>query len=239
MRFQHHEHRLFSVTWRRVVLDEAHIIRNHKSKASIAAHNLKAASRWALTGTPIVNNLKDLWSLLRFLRISGGLDNFQVFNSTLIRPLNNAEPQAQQLLQVLIGTLCLRRVKNMEFIQLGLPEMTVLVRKVQFRPEEKKKYELLEMEAKGLLHQAREGGVDQYRFLLEILLRMRQMCNHEALCGSRIESLLKLAGVERVDLDEENIKALQDLLGMVGSLPRRLKIGLANANIGSRGAGGV
>ena len=65
---------LFSVQWRRVVLDEGHIIRNPSTKAAIAACSLLAQSRWVLSGTPIVNSIKDLYSMLKFLRISGGLE---------------------------------------------------------------------------------------------------------------------------------------------------------------------
>ncbi|KAF8241560.1 hypothetical protein K440DRAFT_641993 [Wilcoxina mikolae CBS 423.85] len=207
---------LFAVKWRRVVLDEAHLIRNPKSKASLAAHGLDAASRWALSGTPIVNNLKDLYSLIRFMRYSGGLAEFDIFNRTLIRPLNRGELGASQLLQILMATVCLRRLKDMKFVDLRLPEMTEFLHKVEFWPEEKEKYDVLEMEAKGLLAKYQKGkntnGADEYRFLLEILLRMRQMCNHQTLCGDRLESLMKLAHTDKVDLTDENIRALRDLL---------------------------
>lgn len=70
---------LFSVQWRRVVLDEGHIIRNPSTKAAIAACSILARSRWVLSGTPIVNTIKDLYSMLKFLRISGGLEKLGKF----------------------------------------------------------------------------------------------------------------------------------------------------------------
>ena len=208
---------LHSLKWRRVVLDEAHQIRNPKAKSSRAATNLNALSRWALTGTPIINSLKDLYSQLRFLRFSGGLSELDIFNRVLMRPLNRGEPTANICLQALMASLCLRRTKDMKFVDLKLPSLTEYVHKIDFWPEEKKKYDLLDKEARGMLEElkaksAQQGPKDQFRFLLEILLRMRQMCNHHSLCGERLQGLMKLAGQSRVELTEENIRLLQDLL---------------------------
>lgn len=75
---------LFSINWRRVILDEGHTIRNPQTKAALAASNLMAHSRWVLTGTPIINNLKDLYSLVRFIRLTGGLERLEIFNRYVI-----------------------------------------------------------------------------------------------------------------------------------------------------------
>ncbi|KAL8685772.1 MAG: hypothetical protein Q9218_007554, partial [Villophora microphyllina] len=163
---------LFSVNWRRVILDEGHQIRNPTSKASIACTNLTARSRWVLTGTPIINTLKDLYSLVRFLRLTGGLERQDIFNSVLIRPLNSGSETASLLLQALMATICLRRKKEMSFVDLRLPELTEYVHRVDFLPHEREKYEALQAEAKGLLRDARtkEGtskGGETYRHLLE------------------------------------------------------------------------
>jgi SWI/SNF-related matrix-associated actin-dependent regulator of chromatin subfamily A3 len=115
---------LFSVQWRRVVLDEGHIIRNPSTKAAIAACSLLAQSRWVLSGTPIVNTIKDLYSMLKFLRISGGLEKLELFNSILARPLAQGDPEADVLLQSIMRTMCLRRKKEMKFVDLKLPELS-------------------------------------------------------------------------------------------------------------------
>ena len=75
-----HSQGLFSKIWRRVILDEGHTIRNPQTKAALAACNLMAHSKWVLTGTPIINNLKDLYSLIRFIGLTGGLERLEVFN---------------------------------------------------------------------------------------------------------------------------------------------------------------
>jgi SWI/SNF-related matrix-associated actin-dependent regulator of chromatin subfamily A3 len=115
---------LFSVQWRRVVLDEGHIIRNPSTKAAIAACSLLAQSRWVLSGTPIVNTIKDLYSMLKFLRISGGLERLELFNAILARPLAQGDPEADALLQSIMRTMCLRRRKEMKFVDLKLPELS-------------------------------------------------------------------------------------------------------------------
>ncbi|KAL8839507.1 MAG: hypothetical protein Q9170_001730 [Blastenia crenularia] len=211
-------HGLFAMNWRRIILDEGHQIRNPKAKASLACTGLLARSRWVLTGTPIINSLRDLYSLVRFLRMSGGLERLEIFNSVLIRPLRDGEEEGSLLLQALMGAICLRRKKEMSFVDLRLPELTEYVHRVEFLPHEREKYEALQAEAKGLLHvaQTREGtskGSETYRHLLEILLRLRQVCNHWKLCGERVTSLLAALETSKVvDLTPENRKALQDML---------------------------
>lgn len=60
---------LFSSSWDRVVLDEAHKIRNADGRAAACARNLQAPLRWAVTGTPLVNSIKDVVSLMAFLGV--------------------------------------------------------------------------------------------------------------------------------------------------------------------------
>lgn len=207
---------LFSVTWRRLVLDEGHQIRNPKAKMSLAASKLEAKSRWVLTGTPIVNNLKDLYSHVKFLRLSGGLAEFEIFNSTLIRPLKNGENGSRLLLQALMSTLCLRRMKDMKFIDLKLPDLSFHKYTVRFLPHEQERYDAFKAEGQGLLQAVKvKKGENNMTHLLEVLLRLRQTCNHWKMCGDeRVRKLLELVeGNTTVDvLNPANRKALQDLL---------------------------
>lgn len=210
---------LFSMNWRRVILDEGHIIRNPNTKSALAATNLRSQSKWVLTGTPIINNLKDLYSLVRFIGLTGGLERLEIFNSVLIRPLNQGDVNASLLLQALMATICLRRKKEMKFVDLKLPELSEYVHRIDFLPHEREKYDALQAEAKGLLttykrSQNKSGKPqDTYRHLLEMLLRLRQVCNHWKLCGERVTSVLsQLESQKTVDLTPENRKALQDML---------------------------
>ncbi|KAH7072928.1 SNF2 family N-terminal domain-containing protein [Paraphoma chrysanthemicola] len=213
---------VYSVKWRRVILDEGHNIRNPKAKKTIAVCNLMAQSRWALTGTPIINNLKDLYSLIRFLRLSGGLDRFDIFHGAIMRPVLQGDLQGNRALQLLMAGICLRRKKEMSFIDLRLPDLSEYVHKITLHPHEQEKYDALEAQAKGTLDIYRKNiggqkGMDTYRHLLEVLLRMRQLCNHWQLVGEeRLDSIMKQLEAEGiVDLTEENKAALQAMLQLL------------------------
>ncbi|XP_067653851.1 helicase-like transcription factor isoform X2 [Haliotis asinina] len=80
------ERPLHKVDWLRVVLDEGHVIRNPKAQQTKAVMELKAQRRWVLTGTPIQNSMKDLWSLINFLQVSP-LTERQWWYRTIERPL--------------------------------------------------------------------------------------------------------------------------------------------------------
>ncbi|KAK3687472.1 helicase-like protein [Podospora appendiculata] len=211
---------LSKVDWRRIVLDEGHIIRNAKTKTAVAACKLKARSRWVLTGTPIINNIRDLHSLLKFLHITGGIEQPEVFNTLIARPLGYGEATAEVLLQSLMKDLCLRRKKDMKFIDLKLPPKTEYIHRITFWADEQKKYDALLAEAQGVLeayknpsNAARKGG---FQSVLERLLRLRQTCNHWTLCKQRIADLLKvLEDQDIVPLNDENRAILQQALQLV------------------------
>merc|ERR1719323_3009267 len=132
---------LLNVAWERVILDEAHTIRNPQSLTSQAVCRLKAARRWAVTGTPIQNKELDLYSLLRFLRCYP-FDEYQVWK----RWIDNKSSQSQERMNTLIRTLLLRRTKEQKSNVTGtklvnLPEKFKLEHKIQLSEEEKKVYD--------------------------------------------------------------------------------------------------
>ena len=90
---------LQDVNWLRVVLDEAHLIKNPNARMTRAAVSLQAERRWAVTGTPIQNGVKDLLSLMMFLKLQP-LDEKSFWNRTIQRPLLSGDASGFMRLQV-------------------------------------------------------------------------------------------------------------------------------------------
>ncbi|KAB1273780.1 Transcription termination factor 2 [Camelus dromedarius] len=98
---------LLRVVWARIVLDEAHNVKNPRVQTSIAVCKLQAQARWAVTGTPIQNNLLDMYSLLKFLRCSP-FDDFNLWRSQV----DNGSKKGGERLNILTKSLLLRRTKD-------------------------------------------------------------------------------------------------------------------------------
>ncbi len=69
----------------RIILDEAHTIKNRNTAASKAATEIDASFRWCLTGTPIQNSMTDLFAMVRFLRIEP-YNDWSFFNRRIVKP---------------------------------------------------------------------------------------------------------------------------------------------------------
>ncbi|XP_043513996.1 transcription termination factor 2-like isoform X2 [Frieseomelitta varia] len=141
----------YEIHWERVILDEAHIIRNHKSQASQSVCGLVARKRWALTGTPIQNKEMDLYSILKFLKCSP-FDDIRVWR----RWVDNKSAAGRQRLATVMKTLMLRRTKQ-ELQAKGalesLPEKFVEEISVKLDPDEQLVYEKILIYSRSLFAQ--------------------------------------------------------------------------------------
>ena len=84
---------LANTLWLRVVLDEGHVIRNPNAMMSKAVHALKSARRWVVTGTPIQNSMKDMFSIISFLKLEPFTDR-QWWRRTMERPISEGDQGA-------------------------------------------------------------------------------------------------------------------------------------------------
>ncbi|KAK3339998.1 RAD5-like protein [Lasiosphaeria hispida] len=105
---------IFSLNFFRVILDEAHNIKNRQSKTAKACYEITAEHRWALTGTPIVNKLEDLFSLVRFLRVEPW-NNFSFWRTFITVPFESKDfMRALDVVQTVLEPLVMRRTKDMK-----------------------------------------------------------------------------------------------------------------------------
>lgn len=130
--------------WRYVVLDEGHKIKNDKTQIAMALQGLQAEYRLILTGTPLQNNLEELWALLHWLYPSvfakNTADKFaDAFNLTLGKNILDFMDHARGLLELVM----IRRMKDSETVDLGLPPKTELLLYLPLTPMQRFWYKRL------------------------------------------------------------------------------------------------
>lgn len=199
------------IEWWRIILDEAHVIKNVNAQQTRAVTSLNAKRRWVVTGTPIQNSSVDLFSLMAFLRF----EPFSIksyWNSLVQRPLAQGNEKGLLRLQVLMATISLRRTKDKGLI--GLPPKTIETCFVELSAEERELYDRMESEAKSVVRNYIHAGsvTRNYSTVLSILLRLRQICTDLALCPSDLKSLLPSNNIEDVSNNPELLTKLVSLL---------------------------
>src|SRR5690606_32459374 len=102
---------MFQIKFFRIILDEAHNIKNRKSLQAKAATSVDAECRWAVTGTPIHNHIDDLFSLFHFLRVNPHGD-WRWWSKNIAKPFEKKKPEAVEALQTVMKELLIRRTKN-------------------------------------------------------------------------------------------------------------------------------
>ncbi|XP_014237620.1 transcription termination factor 2-like isoform X2 [Trichogramma pretiosum] len=110
--------RLFKINWERVILDEAHYIRNCKTKVCKAVCELTSKHKWVLTGTPIQNKADDFYALLKFLQCKP-FDDWVTWKSWV----SNESENGNKRLAVLTKALMLRRTKEELIMKNAVPEL--------------------------------------------------------------------------------------------------------------------
>ncbi|XXG96437.1 hypothetical protein Hte_002720 [Hypoxylon texense] len=126
---------LRNVEWFRIILDEAHEIRNRATKQFQVVVNLAAQYRWCLTGTPIQNSLDDLGALVTFTKVPL-LENPATFRRFIATQSNSETRGHIKNLRTLLGSICLRRTKDI----VGLSDPIQQTRRLEFTPTEREEY---------------------------------------------------------------------------------------------------
>ncbi|MBL4629892.1 MAG: DEAD/DEAH box helicase, partial [Paraglaciecola sp.] len=196
---------LKDVHWHTIVADEAQALKNPLAKRTKAAYALKSDFKMITTGTPIENNLTELWSLFRFIN-PGLLGNIKRFGERFSLPIENADEEplaahkASQALKTLIQPFILRRMKNQVLTE--LPSRTEINIRVEMSAQERDFYEALRLNAIDNISQNGQqanAGEQRIRMLAE-LVKLRQAC-----CNPKLV-------MAETDIPSAKLAALNELL---------------------------
>lgn len=185
---------LYLITWHRIILDEGHIIRERRTRQSRACCALHGSRRWVASGTPFQNKIDDIYSLIKFIRVDQ-LMSYKIFTQIILQPIKSRNPSGQDRLHKLLQNLCLRRLKTTQITDdhtgvnkdlLVLPPKSIRLRIVELDSAEKKLYDLLASTGKKQFNKMIQSGgraeiMKNYAHILEMLLRLRQCCDHSTL----------------------------------------------------------
>ncbi|CAA9989905.1 DNA repair protein RAD5, putative [Plasmodium knowlesi strain H] len=182
---------LYRITWRRIIIDEAHVIKNKNSIQSIAVWKLRGERNWCLTGTPIQNSIFDIFPLFRFLGIKP-YGTIEWWNKEIIDYVNrNKLNIALDVVRKISSPILLRRTKksktkNGDYI-ISLPKKNVHLLKLKFSMEEEDFYRAIFYRSKTKFDTYMHDGnvLSHYSHVLQLLLRLRQCCSHPLLLFSK------------------------------------------------------
>ena len=198
-----------------IVLDEAHMIKNARSKTTQVVCKLNARHRLCLSGTPLENHLGELWSLFHFLA-PGFLGAEKAFGRIYRQPIEKErdEQRRDQLVQR-VAPLMLRRTKRT--VVHDLPPKTEMVRYVELNPQQMELYEAVRASMDKRIHEeiARQGIEASRMLILDALLKLRQICCHPR--------LLKLPSAQLVK-DSAKLDFVTDMLRELIEEGRRILI---------------
>ena len=182
---------LFSLDFFRIILDEAHFIKNRQSKTAKACYELTSQHRWVLTGTPIVNRLEDLFSLVHFLRVEPW-SNFSFWKTFITVPFESKDfIRALDVVQTVLEPLVMRRTKDMKTPDgqalVPLPPRTIEIEELELSKQEREVYDYIFTRAKRTFNATMEAGtlLKSYTTIFAQILRLRQSCCHPVLTRNK------------------------------------------------------
>ncbi|MBL0741743.1 DEAD/DEAH box helicase [Chryseolinea lacunae] len=177
--------------WQYVILDESQAIKNPDARVTKAIVQLHAVNRVILSGTPIQNNTSDLFAQFNFLN-PGLLGSREFFNREFATPIDKqGNKEKTQHLKKLIHPFTLRRTK--EQVAKDLPDKTVMVQWCTMDNEQRRIYnDYRDRYKSALMKKIDEEGMGKSgMYVLEGLLRLRQICDHPALVEKTEDAVVK------------------------------------------------
>ena len=164
---------LQKLKWDAVILDEAQAIKNPGTKQTRFIKKIPAQLRIALTGTPIENNLSNLWSLFDFLNkgLLGSAEEFSKYSNKLVK-----KPENYQKLRRMLSPFILRRLKTDKSIIADLPDKMEQIDYVNLSKKQIVLYRKQVAELKDKIIGAE--GLSRRGIILATITKLKQICNH-------------------------------------------------------------
>lgn len=169
-------HALCGLTWERVVVDEAQVIKNHNSHTAKTLRKLEARTKIALTGTPIENGLRDLWAIIDFT--NPGLVGERAQFVAQLTQEGDATVAADQALTKLNGVLVFRRTKAEPAIAAELPDRIDEVDQCAMTPEQIALYQAVQEELVAEMAESEQNTTKRKGAVLAAITALKQICNH-------------------------------------------------------------
>ena len=164
------------IEWANVILDEAQNIKNSTTQQARASYQLNSGYRLALTGTPVENNIGDLWSLMHFLN-PGYLGTQKSFLEMFFKPIQiHKDTRTTENLKRLTKPFILRRLKTDRSIITDLPDKIETNSYCRLTDEQISLYESVIENANKALETAE--GIERKGIILGTLGKLKQVCNH-------------------------------------------------------------
>ena len=213
--------------WHLVVLDESQVIKNPEAKWSRAVRQLNARHRLCLSGTPVENNLGEIWSQFAFL-MPGLLGDRRSFIRRFRTPIEkNGDDARRLLLARRLKPFLLRRTKSE--VEADLPAKTEIVQRVLLEGDQRDLYETIRL----TMHEKVRGEIAAHSLersqiiVLDALLKLRQVC-----CDPRLVKLAAMrtalsgsqAGAEMPAVTSSKLAALMQMLRELASEGRRVLV---------------
>lgn len=175
------EYKAKNYTFKYIIADEAQYIKNNNTQNAKVIKEIKAETRFALTGTPIENSLSELWSIFDFI-MPGYLYSYRKFKEIYEVPIvKESDEWVLKKLKMLIEPFILRRTKQEVLTE--LPDKTVSILNNEMQDEQLKIYTSYMANAKREVNEElKENSFEKSQMkILALLMRLRQICCHPSL----------------------------------------------------------
>lgn len=199
---------LHHIHWRRVILDEANAIKNHLSETSMACSELDADFRWALTGTPAMNSLQEFYSYFRFLK-APNTHTFDLFKRNFMSDDDGLT--GNERLIAYLRPFMIRRTHDDEIFGaklLNLPTPSRDTYWCNFSDMHRALYNVVRERFIEKINTManRDALRKQYRSILTLILRLRQLTGHPLMIQDTVRDLL----------EPSDFVKIEDILNSVG-----------------------